>query len=74
MSNASRCLSRADRYAMLAECAEDPEIRRACSALAAIWREMEPLAADFDRRPDPLSKQRIYELIDAVAVEQQKVA
>ncbi len=74
MTNASRCLSRATRYAKLAERAQDPEIRRACRALAEIWREMEPLAADFDREPDPLSKQRIYELIDAIAVEQRKVA
>ncbi len=58
----------------LAERAEDPEIRRACRALADIWREIEPLAANFDRVPDPLSKQRIYELIDAIAVEQRKVA
>jgi hypothetical protein len=74
VTNASRCLSRAARYAKLAERAEDPEIRRACRALAEIWREIEPHAADFDRMPDPLSKQRIYELIDAVAAEQRKVA
>jgi len=74
VTNASRCLFRAARYAMLAERAEDPELRRAFRALAEIWREMEPLAADYDRRPDPLAKQRIYELIDAIAVEQRKVA
>jgi hypothetical protein len=74
MTNASRCLSRAARYAKLAERAEDPEIRRACRALAKVWREMEPLAADFDRAPGQLSKQRIYDLIDAIAVEQRRVA
>ncbi len=74
MTNASLCLSRAARYARLAELAEDPEVRRACRALADIWREMEPLAADFDRESDQLSKLRIYELIDAIAVEQRKVA
>ena len=74
MTNASRCLSRAARYALLAERAADPEISRACRALADIWREMEPFAADYDRKSDPLSKQRIYELIDAIAEEQRKVA
>jgi hypothetical protein len=74
MSNASRCLSRAARYEGLAGRAEDPEIRRACRALAAIWREMEPLAADYDREPDPYAKERIYALIDVIAAEQRKVA
>jgi hypothetical protein len=74
MSNASRCLSRAARYAKLAERAEDPEIRRAYRALAEIWRQIAPLAADFDRALDPLLKQRIYELVDAIAVEERKVA
>ncbi len=74
MANASRCLTRAIRYARLAERAEDPEIRRTCRALSAIWRDIVPVAADFDHRSDPLSKQRIYELIDAIAAEQRKVA
>ena len=74
MSNASRCLSRAARYEGLADRAEDPEIRRALSALAAIWREMEPVAADYDRAPDPLSKERIYAMIDVIAEERRKVA
>ncbi len=74
MTNASRCLSRAARYDALAERAADPEARRAFQALAAIWMEMEPLAADFDRVHDPASKERIYALIDAIAVEERKVA
>jgi hypothetical protein len=74
MSNASRCLSRATRYAKLAGRAEDPEIRRACQALAETWREMAAYAAEFDRAPDAFFKQRIYELIDVVAEERRKVA
>jgi hypothetical protein len=74
MSNASRCLTRAARYARLAERAEDPEKRRAYRALAEIWQQITPAAADFDRALDPSSKERIYELVDAIAVEQRKVA
>jgi hypothetical protein len=74
MSNASRCLSRAVRYQKLAEHAEDPEMRRAFRALAAIWQDMASVAEDFDLRSDPSSKERIYALIDAVAEEQRRVA
>ncbi len=74
MSNASRCQSRAARYQRLAERADDPEVRRTCRALAAIWDEIAPLAESFDRKTDPSSKERIYELIDAIGEERRKVA
>jgi hypothetical protein len=74
MTNASRCLSRAARYEGLADSTANAESRRAFRALAAIWREMEPLAADYDRDPDPSAKERIYALIDVIAAEERKVA
>jgi len=74
MSNASRCLSRAALYDGLADRSDDQETRRAFRALAAIWREIEPLAANYDREPDPQSKERIYALIDVIALQQRKVA
>ena len=74
MSNASRCRSIAAHYAKLAAEATDPEARRAFRRLEFLWRDMEPLAENFDRWSDPRSKEQIYEMIDAVGEYRRKVA
>jgi hypothetical protein len=66
MSNASRCRLIAANYAKLAEQAVDAEARRAFRRLEFLWRDMERLAENFDRWSDPRSKEKIYEMIDAV--------
>ena len=57
-----------------ARAARDPEERRAYRRLEALWRDITPLAENFDRWSDPRSKERIYEMIDAVAEVRRKVA
>jgi len=74
MSNASRCRAIAADYARRAEKASEPAGRRAFLRLEALWREMGPLAEDFDRWSDPGSKERLYEMIDAAAEVRRKVA
>ena len=74
MSNASRCRETAASYARLAETAESLAARRAYKALERLWLEIAPLAEHFDRSTDAESKERIYELMEAVAEQQRKVA
>lgn len=74
MSNASRCRSIAANYAKLAAQAADPEAGRALRRLEFLWRDVEPLAENFDRWSDPRSKERIYEMVDAVGEYRRKVA
>ena len=74
MSNASRCLQTAAHYAELAERAADAEPTRVYRRLEKLWRDMAPLAEDFDRRSDPQAKARLYEMIDAVGEYRRKVA
>lgn len=74
MSNASRCRSIAARYARLAVKAEDPQAKRAFRRLEFLWRDMEPLAENFDRFSDSRSKEQIYAMIDAVGEYRRKVA
>jgi hypothetical protein len=74
MSNASRCRSIAVNYAKLAERATDPEARRAFRRLEFLWRDMEPLAENFDRWSDPRAKEKIYEMIDVVGEYRRRVA
>ena len=74
MSNASRCHAIAADYARRAEAASDPTARSAYRRLEALWRDMAPLAENFDRWSDEGSKERIYEMIDVVAEFRRKVA
>ena len=74
MSNATRCRRVADDYAERARAARDPEERRAFCRLETLWRDIAPLAENFDRWSDPRSKERIYEMIDAAAEVRRKVA
>jgi hypothetical protein len=74
MLNASRCRSIAADYARCAKEARDPAAQRAFRRLEMLWREMAPLAENFDRWSDPRAKERIYEMIDAVAEIKRKVA
>jgi len=74
MSNASRCLQTAAHYAELAEQAADAELTRVYRRLELLWRDMAPLAEDFDRRNDPSAKERLYEMIEAVGEYRRKVA
>lgn len=74
MSNASRCHLIAAHYAKLAAAATDPEARRAFRRLEFLWRDMEPLAENFDRWSDPRSKEQIYEMIDAVGEYRRRIA
>jgi hypothetical protein len=74
MSNASRCRATAATYARLARTTPQAELRRSYQALERLWLQMAPLAEDFDRDADDGSKVRIYEMMDAVAAEQRKVA
>ena len=74
MSNASRCRSIAAYYATRAEAVSDPEAKRACWRLEALWRDIAPLAANFDRWSDPRSKELIYAMIDSAAEARRKVA
>jgi hypothetical protein len=74
MSNASRCLHTAAHYAELAEGAADSELMRVYRRLEQLWRDMAPLAADFDRRSDPAAKERLYKMVDAVGEYRRKVA
>jgi hypothetical protein len=74
MSNASRCRAIAADYARRAETADDPDERRAFRRLEFLWRDMAPLAENFDRWSDPASKEEIYALIDAVGEVRRKVA
>ena len=74
MSNASRCRSIAANYAKLAQRASDPESRRAFRRLEFLWRDMEPLAENFDRFSDPRAKDKIYEMIDAVGEFRRRIA
>jgi hypothetical protein len=61
-------------YARRAAQARDPAAQRAFRRLEILWREMAPLAENFDRWSDPRAKERIYEMIDAVAEIRRKVA
>ncbi len=74
MSNASRCRAIAANYARQAAAASDPDARRAFRRLEFLWRDMAPLAENFDRWSDEGSKERIYAMIDAVAEMRRKVA
>lgn len=74
MSNASRCRSIAAHYSELARRATDPDLRSSYRRLETLWREMTPLAENYDRESDPDAKERIYEMIDAVADERRKDA
>ena len=74
MLNASRCRSIAAGYTQRARKARDPTAQRAFRRLEMLWREMAPLAESFDRWSDPRAKERIYEMIDAVAEVRRNVA
>jgi len=74
MSNAARCRAIAADYARRADAARDPAARRAFRHLEFLWRDMAPLAENFDRWSDPTSKERLYEMIDAAAEVRRKVA
>ena len=74
MSNASRCRAIAADYARRAQEANDPAARRTFLRLEALWRDMAPLAEDYDRWSDPGSKERLYQMIDAAAEVRRKVA
>jgi hypothetical protein len=74
MSNASRCRALAADYARRAEKASEPAARRAFLRLEALWRDMAPLAEDYDRWNDQSSKERLYEMIDAAAEVRRKFA
>jgi hypothetical protein len=74
MSNASRCRAIAAYYAELAERVGDAEKKRACRRLEFLWRDIAPLAENYDRWSDPRSKERIYEMIDAVGEYRRRVA
>ena len=74
MSNASRCRAVAADYARRALQTSDPSAQRAFLRLEALWRDMAPLAEDFDRWSDPRSKERLYELIDQAGAIRRKVA
>ena len=74
MSNAPRCRLIAAHYAKLAAGATNPETRRAFRRLEFIWRDMEPLAENFDRFSDPRAKEKIYAMIDAVGEYRRRVA
>ena len=49
MLNASRCRSMSADYARRAAEARDPAAQRAFRRLEILWREMAPLAENFDR-------------------------
>jgi len=74
MSNALRCRAIAAGYARRAGEASDPAARRTFLRLEALWRDMAPLAEDYDRWSDPGSKERLYQMIDAAAAVRRKVA
>jgi hypothetical protein len=74
MSNASRCRAVAADYARRAQETSDPAARRTFLRLEALWRDMSPLAEDYDRWSDPSSKERLYRMIDAAAEVRRKVA
>lgn len=74
MSNASRCQKLAAHYARLASEAVDMEEKLSYRRLERLWRDIAPLAENFDRLSDPLAKERIYEMVDAVAEHRRKVA
>jgi hypothetical protein len=74
MSNAARCRAIAADYARRAAEARDPAARRTFRRLEFMWRDMAPLAENFDRWSDPSSKERLYELIDAAAEDRRTVA
>ena len=74
MLNASRCRRIAADYARQAAEASDQEARRAFRRLEFLWRDMAPLAENFDRWSDEISKERIFEMIDAAAEVRRKVA
>lgn len=67
MLNASRCRLQAERYARLAEAALDVNAQRLYRRLEFLWREMTPVADDYDRWADDHSKRRLYEMIDVAA-------
>lgn len=74
MSNAARCREIADEYARRAKRTDDPAARRVFLRLEAVWRDMTPVAEDYDRWSDASSKERLYEMIDAAAALKRKVA
>jgi hypothetical protein len=74
MSNASRCRATAATYARLADAAKTPTLRRSYQTLERLWLDMAPLAEDFDRRHGEETKERIYDMMDAVAEQQRQVA
>ena len=74
MSNAERCRAIAADYARHADAARDPAAKRAFRRLEFMWRDMAPLAENFDRWSDPSSKERLYEMIDAAAELRREVA
>lgn len=74
MLNATRCRRLAADYAKRARETTDPEVRRALRRLELLWRDMAPLAENFDRSIDARSKERIFAMIDAAAEVRRKVA
>jgi hypothetical protein len=74
MSNASRCRAIAADYARRAKEAPDPAAQRAFRRLEFLWRDMAPLAENFDRWSDPRSKEQLYEMLDVAAEVRRKVA
>jgi hypothetical protein len=74
MSNAARCRAIAADYARRADEARDPAVERAFRRLELLWRDMAPLAENFDRWSDPRSRERLYEMLDAAAEVRRKVA
>jgi hypothetical protein len=74
MWNAAHCRTIAADYARRAEAAMDPAAKRAFRRLEFLWRDMAPIAENFDRRSDPTAKERLYEMIDAAAEVRRKVA
>jgi hypothetical protein len=74
MSNASRCRATAATYARMAEATANPALRRSYQTLERLWLDMAPFAEDFDRRHGDEAKERIYDMMDAVAEQQRQVA
>jgi len=74
MWNAARCRAIAAGYARRAQEARDPGAKRAFRRLEFLWRDMAPLAENFDRWSDQSSKEQLYRMIDAAAEVRRNVA
>lgn len=74
MSNSSRCRATAATYARLAEATVNAALERSYRTLERLWLELAIVAEDFDRRHGDEAKERIYEMMDAVAEQQRRLA